>query len=65
MHDLLFTVPGEDYPFTESVRVSWTDEVFEFTLYVEHGKVAAADRCHERNAPMVLESFLVQLVGDE
>lgn len=24
MHDLLFTLPGEDYPFRSSVRVRWT-----------------------------------------
>ncbi len=26
MHDLLFTLPGGDYPFTSSVRVRWASE---------------------------------------
>ena len=63
MHDLLFTVPGQAYPFEEEVRVSWTDGVFEFVLTAQHGKVVAGDRCRE-TAPLVLDAFLSQLVGD-
>jgi len=32
MHDLLFTVRGQDYPFTDSVRVSAEPTSYEITL---------------------------------
>lgn len=64
MHSLLFTIPGQPYPFDQSVLVSWTDDVFEFQL-VGGGVVQAADRCHEATAPAVLDAFLAQLVGGE
>jgi len=62
MHDLLFTLPGDVHPFTESVRVAWDEHGYEFHLFVEHGKVKAADRCSEANAEAVLDAFLMQLV---
>jgi hypothetical protein len=64
MHDLLFTVPGQVYPFEDTVRVSWADGAFEFRLTAKRGKLVTADRCHETNAPLVLDAFLAQLVGD-
>ena len=63
MHDLLFTVPGDDYPFAAQVRVSWSDDAYEFRL--SRGSIlVAADRCHEQNALNLLDAFLVQLAPD-
>ncbi|MFN8017274.1 MAG: hypothetical protein U0P45_04030 [Acidimicrobiales bacterium] len=64
MHDLLFTRPGDGYPFQEQVRVAWVDEVFTFTLQAERGKTVTADRARAANAGSVLDAFLVQLVGE-
>lgn len=64
MHDLLFTVPGYQHPFEESVRVAWGDGIFTFTLE-ESGVVRTADHCRSESAPKVLDSFLAQLVGGE
>ena len=50
MHDLLFTRPGDDYPFEEQVRVAWADGVFTFTLQAEDGKLVTADRARTANA---------------
>ena len=55
MHDLLFTVPGDDYPFAAQVRVSWSDDAYEFRL--SRGSIlVAADRCHEQNALNLLDA---------
>jgi len=64
MHDLLFTVPGYPYPFEDSVRVAWSDDVFTFTLIVSSA-LQSADRARAGSAPAVLDSFLLQLVGGE
>jgi hypothetical protein len=64
MTDLLFTIPGDVYPFTETVRVSWSDGAFEFRLTAERGKLVTADRCFEPSASAALDSFLSQLVGE-
>lgn len=64
MHDLLFTRPGDRYPFSSTVRVAWADDVYSFTLSNEVG-VVAADKCFETNATSVLAAFLCQLVGGE
>ena len=50
MPDLLFTRPGEGYPFEEQVRVVWADEVFTFTLQSERGRMVTADRARPANA---------------
>jgi len=63
MHDVLFTVPGDRYPFTDTVRLRWVEDVYELVLAHE-GLVVTADRCFEPNADAVLASFLVQLVGE-
>jgi hypothetical protein len=63
MHDVLFTLPGDAYPFTATVRLHWEDDVFEFVL-ARKGLVVTADRCLEPNTDAVLASFLMQLVGD-
>jgi hypothetical protein len=66
MHDVLFTRPGDEYPFDQSVRVSWSDGVYEFLLLVEGSRlVAAGDKCLAGPAPDVLDAFLVQLVGGD
>jgi hypothetical protein len=65
MHDLLFTHPGDRYPFDECVRVAWRDGVYEFGLWSQRPSVlVAADRCFERSADDVLTSFLTQLTED-
>ena len=63
MHDLVFTRPGDRYPFDESVDVAWDDGIFEFRLHTGQTLIAA-DRSHEDAAPDVLSAFLSQLVGD-
>jgi hypothetical protein len=63
MHDLLFTRPDDRRPFSYTVRVSWADDVYTFTLTNEVG--VGADKCRESNAPDVLAAFLCQLVGGE
>jgi hypothetical protein len=64
MYDLLFTRPGDRYPFSSTVRVAWADNVYSFTLSNEVG-VVDADKCFEPNATSVLAAFLCQLVGGE
>lgn len=64
MHDLLFTRPADRYPFPSTVRVSWAEDVYSFSLTNEVG-VVAADKSHEPNARSVLAAFLCQLVGGE
>jgi hypothetical protein len=64
MHDLLFTVPGQEYPFDPVVRVRWSDDVYEFWLIADRHLVTA-DKCLEPTSPQVLDSFLAQLVGGE
>lgn len=63
-YDLLFTRPGDDYPFEEQVRVAWDGGIFTFTLQAEHGKLVTADRARRSAAADVLDAFLAQLVGD-
>jgi hypothetical protein len=63
MHDALFTLPGDDYPFDVSVKVSWDDEVYEFRLD-RKGLLVTADRCMTPRSGDVLDAFLMQLVGD-
>jgi hypothetical protein len=62
MHDLLFTLPGEEYPFENQVRVSWSEGVFDFSLFTEIG-LANAHRAGELDAPHVLDAFLDMLVS--
>jgi hypothetical protein len=65
MHDLLFLRPGDEpYSSPPMLRVSWSAEVFTFTLERRAG-VLAADQCFEPTAPAVLTAFLCQLVGGE
>jgi hypothetical protein len=62
MHDALFALPGEIYPFPQSVRASWADGVFEFQLLRDE-LLVTADRCFEAKSLLVLEAFLAQLAG--
>ena len=63
MHDLLFTNVGDEYPWGVSVRVSWSDGVFEFAL-VRGGLVITADRSGPENSVTVRGAFLHQLLAD-
>jgi len=63
MNDLLFTNPGDVYPFSAELRVSWVDEVFEFQL-ARGGLLVTADRCFADNSEDVLSAFLHQLVAE-
>lgn len=68
MHDLLFTIPGDPYPFSTEVRVSWSEGLVDLRLISARERVrvlVTADRCREATAPAVLDSFLLQLVGGE
>ena len=62
MHDLLFTLPGDDYPFSASVRVSWEAGTTRIRRrqgeeVVESQTVAAA------TVDDTLDSVLLRLVG--
>jgi hypothetical protein len=46
------------------VRVAWADGILTFSLE-ESDVVRTADRCLVETAPLVLDSFLAQLVRDE
>jgi hypothetical protein len=63
MHDVLFTLPGEPYPFRADVRVHSEDNVFEVTL-ARQGIVVTADRCHAGKVVSVVNAFLLQLVTE-
>jgi len=63
MNDVLFTNPGDGYPFTAELRVSWADGVFEFQLS-RGGLLVTADRCFVENSEPVLSAFLHQLVAE-
>jgi hypothetical protein len=63
MHSLLFTMPGDAYPFDRTVRVSWSADVYEFQLAGSLKPLVTADRCFAANAPVVLAAFLYQLAG--
>jgi hypothetical protein len=65
MHSLLFTIPGDAYPFDRTVRVSWSADVYEFQLQERGKPVVTADRCFAANALVVLDAFLYQLAGAE
>lgn len=56
----LFTRRGDVYPFPVFVRVSATDDVFEFQLR-QQNLLVTADRATRRNALSVLNAFLMQL----
>ena len=60
MHDLLFTRPGDAYPFPVFVRVSAADDVFGFQLR-QQDLLVTADRATQPNALSVLNAFLMQL----
>ena len=63
MNDVLFTNPGDGYPFTAELRVSWADGVFEFQLS-RGGLLVTADRCFVENSKPVLSAFLHQVVAE-
>lgn len=63
MHDLVFTRPGDVYPWPEVVRVSWREGVFDFRLE-RNSILVTADRCRDDRAREVLDAFLIQLEAD-
>lgn len=64
MHDLLFTMQGDSYPFANQVRVSSAGAVYEMRL-IRNGLVVSGDRCTGATSASMLSAFLVQLVGGE
>jgi len=60
MHDLLFTRPGDEYPFSATVRVSADGDIYQFELR-RKGVLVTADRATRQNALAVLSAFLMQL----
>jgi hypothetical protein len=61
MHDLMFTRPGDEYPFEEWLRVSWREGVYDLVLTKHPGVLITADKCTEANVDAVLTAFLCQL----
>jgi len=62
MASLLFTRLGDPFPFPVEVHVHWSEGTFEFRL--NRGMLlVTADRCHQPNAPAVLDSFLMQIAS--
>ena len=64
MHDLLFTLPEQGFPWAVDVRVSAVGDEFEFSLH-RQGKVVTADRCIAANGRTVLQAFLEELVAED
>jgi hypothetical protein len=63
MHDLLFTLPDEEYPWDKTVRVGRVGkDAFEFQ-FVRGGHLISADRATDSTALAVLDAFLMQLTG--
>ncbi|MEK7423982.1 MAG: hypothetical protein AAB131_09105 [Actinomycetota bacterium] len=61
MHDLLFTLPVEEYPFDREVRAAWHGGIFTISL-VEHESLVSTLDTEEATATAALDSFLSQLV---
>ena len=61
MHDLLFTLPGDDFPWDPTVRVAKVgNATFEFQ-FVHDGRLITTDRATDDAAPAVLDAFLTRL----
>ena len=63
LHDLVFTLPGDEAPFQTTVKVQWADGRFELWL-VDDGFLVTADRGEGAAAPALLDAFLLQLTGE-
>ena len=62
MHDLLFTLVGDPYPFRRSLRVAYEGE-FEFRL-LDHDELQKAERCGvEDDAVEILDRLLGELTA--
>jgi len=59
-HDLLFTLPGETFPWSTVVLVSHHRGEFEFQLRRDE-LLITTDRATTESAPAVLDAFLLQL----
>jgi hypothetical protein len=64
MHDAWLHRPGLPYPWPDSLRVSWKDDVYTFTLVVNHYMVSG-DHCFAANASAVFDAYAVQLAGGD
>jgi hypothetical protein len=65
MHELLFTRPGDGYPFPRAVRVAVEDDGFEFRLIVDAGgraEAVATKRVMPVAAESTLDEFLTRLL---
>jgi hypothetical protein len=60
MHDLLFTLPDDRYPWHKDLRVTAIDDAYEFKLSRD-GHLITADKATAPNALAVLDAFLLQL----
>ena len=59
--NLVFSRPGESYPWSEAVWVSYKDGIFEFRLQGAAGGPAKTGRCPPEDAAAFLDDFLMQL----
>jgi len=62
MHDLLFTLPGADYPFTSSVQVQWASGV-SVILHRRDTRLTEESRCEPEQVDTRLDTFLEQLTS--
>lgn len=62
-NNLLFTLPGDPYPFKATSEVWYEAGTFTFNLRVR-STLITADKCFEPSALRVLETFLYQLVAN-
>jgi len=64
MHDLLFTRPGDDYPFGREVRVSWSDRTF--TLWMRRdGTTGDKTEVSADEVDSALDDLLARLVDND
>lgn len=63
MIDLLFTIPGDGWPFPDYLTVSVERGVFVFRLYAKQVALVSGDFARDETAPLVLDSYLEQLTA--
>ena len=59
--DLMFSVPGDRFPFEHKVRTTWANQRFDMRLVDRWERVITADYCFAPNATVVLDALLLQL----
>jgi hypothetical protein len=62
-NDLLFTRPGDAFPFDQSVQVSWREGTCHITLHDHDSVIADEHRDHSR-VDRALDTFLSRLAGE-